>query len=106
MTNEITIKAETPCYINTADTCGNPYRLTPYVRIDGEVCLAAEGNGCADDMVLADIAGMTAEEINEQWGDIDLDALRIAADEIAAAGDEGAADYIKAWADTCALARA
>lgn len=105
MTNEIKIKAETPCYINSADTCGNPYRLTPYVAADGEIWLAAEGNGCADDIMLEDIDGWAADDINEKWGDIDLNALRVGADEIAA-GDSDAADYIRAWADTCEQARA
>lgn len=68
MTNEIKIKAETPCYINSADTCGNPYRLTPYVAANGEIWLAAEGNGCADDIMLEDIDGWAADDIKEKWG--------------------------------------
>lgn len=104
MTKEIKIKAKTPCYINSADTC-SPYRLTPYVSAAGEIWLAAEGNGSADDIMLEDIYGWTAEEINDKWRSIDLDALRVGADEIAAAGDSESADYIRAWADTCAQAR-
>ena len=101
----IKIKATTPCHINRADTCGNPYRLTPYVAAEGEIWLAAEGNGCADDIKLEDIGSWTADEINNQWSDIDLDALRAGADEIAAA-DEDAAEYIRMWADNCDRARA
>lgn len=105
MNDEIKIKAETPCYIDSSDTRGNPYRLTPYVAADGEIWLAAEGNGNADDIMLEDINGWTADDINDRWADIDLDALRVGADEIAA-GDPDAADYIREWADTCAHARA
>ena len=96
--NNIKIKATTPCY-------ENGITLTPYVTEDGEIWLASEGNGCGDDIMLEDTNGLTAEEINAKWSDIDLDALRAGADEIAAA-DEDAAEYIRMWADNCDRARA
>ena len=95
--NNIKVKASTPCYVNGIT-------LTPYVTDDGEVWLASEGNGCGDDVMLEDINGWTEEEINAKWSDIDLDALRVGADEIAAA-DEDAAEYIRAWASNCELSR-
>lgn len=96
--NNIKIKATTPCY-------EYGITLTPYVTEDGEIWLASEGNGCGNDITLEDINGWTAEEINAKWSDIDLDALRAGADEIAAA-DEDAAEYIRMWADNCDRARA
>ena len=102
MTNRIKIKAETPCYIH--DGTFNPYRLTPYVATNGEVWLEAEGNGAGDDIMLEDISGWPKEEINEKWGDIDLEALLDGADEIEDGGDEEAADYIRDWAYICAKA--
>ena len=95
--NNIKVKASTPCYVNGIT-------LTPYVTDDGEVWLASEGNGCGDDVMLEDISGWTEEEINAKWSDIDLDALRVGADEIGAA-DEGAAEYIRSWASNCELSR-
>ena len=105
MTNEIKIKAKTPCYINSEDNSGNPYRLTPYVAVDGVIWLAAEGNGCGDDIMLDDICCLAPEEINDKWGDIDLDAIRVAADEIAEAGENESADWLRDWAETCEKAR-
>ena len=91
--NDIKIKASTPCYVNGIT-------LTPYVTNDGNVWLAAEGNGCGDDIMLEDISGWTVDEINDKWHNIDLNALRAGADEIASV-DEDAADYIREWADNC-----
>ena len=93
----IKVKASTPCHVDGMT-------LTPYVTDDGEVWLASEGNGCGDDVMLEDISGWTVDEINAKWSDIDLDALRVGADEIAAA-DEDAAEYIRAWARDCGLSR-
>ena len=93
----IKVKASTPCY-------ANGITLTPYVTDDGYICLASEGNGCGDDVMLEDISGWTVDEINAKWSDIDLDALRVGADEIGSV-DEDAADYIRAWASDCGLAR-
>ena len=95
--NNIKVKASTPCY-------ANGIMLTPYVTDDGEVWLASEGNGCGDDVMLEDISGWTVDEIDDKWSDIDLDALRVGADEIGAV-DEDAADYIRAWASDCGLLR-
>lgn len=95
--NNIKVKASTPCYVNGIT-------LTPYVTYDGEVWLASEGNGCGDDVMLEDISGWTADEINAKWSDIDLDALRVGADEIESV-DKDAADYIRAWARSCGLSR-
>ena len=93
----IKVKASTPCY-------ANGITLTPYVTDDGYIWLASEGNGCGDDVMLEDISGWTVDEINAKWSDIDLDALRVGADEIGSV-DEDAADYIRAWASDCGLAR-
>lgn len=98
------IRTTTPVYVKDNDI-NNPYRLTPYVADNGEIWLAAEGNGCADDIMLEDIVGWTADDINERWGDIDLNALRADADEIDAAGDADTADYIRDWANACERAR-
>ena len=103
--NTIIIRAKTPCYINKNDDCGNPIRLTPYVK-GGEVWLASEGNGCGNDIVLEDLSGWTDREIDGTWCDIDLAALRVGADEIESAGDKDSADYIRDWASTCEQARA
>lgn len=99
------IKTTHAVYVNKDDTCGNPYRLTPYVNEDGEIWLASEGNGCGDDVMLEDITGLTNTEICERWKDVDLDALRADADEIRAAGDADNADWIEDWCRTCERAR-
>ena len=89
----------TPCYIDDNNSApSNPYRLTVYVDGNGEIMLAAEGNGCADDIALADISGDDADSIRETWGHIDTDALRDNAAELRAAGLDDEADYLLAWA--------
>lgn len=90
------IKTTHAVYVHD-DTCGNPYRLTPYVNEDGEIWLASEGNGCADNVVLLDVEGLTDDDIAFQYGDLDLDAMRADAEEIRAAGDTENADWLVGW---------
>lgn len=74
--------------------------LTPYVNDKGEIWLASEGNGCGDDVLLYDILGWTHDDIEREYGlDLDIDAMREDADEIAAAGDEDSADWLRSWCD-------
>lgn len=95
-----TIKTSKAVYINDDDTCGNPYRLTPYVKDNGEIWLAAEGNGCADDIALNDLGGWTHDDVEREYGfDLDIDLMREDADEIEASGDKDSADWLRSWLD-------
>lgn len=97
---KIKIKTSKAVYINDDDTCGNPYRLTPYVNDVGEIWLASEGNGCGDDIVLNDLGGWTHDDIERDYGlDLDIDTMREDADEIEAAGDADNADWLRSWCD-------
>lgn len=81
----------------------NPYTLTPYLRDDGELWMAARGNGAADDVIINDVDGMSNEEIIEIYGNIDIDAMRDDAKEIQAV-DNDAAEWLLAWCDRVELA--
>jgi len=83
---------------------GNEYVLTPYVKENGEIWLKAEGNGAGDDIMLKDLIGLTDEEIAEEYGEFDLDAMRADADEVEAAGDHDAAEWLRNWCEQCEAA--
>lgn len=94
------IKTSKTVYVNDEDTCGNPYRLTPYVTDNGEIWLHAEGNGCGDDIALYDLGGWSHDELVREYGlDLDIDAMREDADEIESAGDADSADWLRSWCD-------
>ena len=90
-------RASAPCYINAADTCGNPYRLTLYIADNGAIMLAAEGNGCGDDFMLEDIDGWSDADINERFRHIDTNALAQNVEELREAGFTAEADYVWDW---------
>ena len=94
------IKTSKIVYIDDKDTCGNPYRLTPYVTDSGDIWLAAEGSGNGDDIALYDLGGWTHDDIVREYGlDLDIDAMREDADEIEAAGYADLADWLRSWCD-------
>lgn len=85
----------------TDPSSSNPHTLTPYVNDDGEIWLASNGSGCGDDVMIDDVTGWTANDINDHYRSIDLDAMEVAADEVEAAGDRESAEWIREWVRVC-----
>jgi len=100
------INTSNAVYFNCDGCCGpyatgNEYVLTPYVKENGEIWLKAEGDGAGDDVMLKDLTGMTDDEIAEEYGEFDLDAMRANADEIKTAGNLDAGNWLHDWCDKC-----
>lgn len=92
--------SDAPCY--TADS---GYSLTLYVADNGAIMLAAEGNGCGDDIMLDGIDGWSDADINEQYRLLNLDQLRDDAAALREAGREDDADWLGGWIDRAEEAR-
>lgn len=92
--------SDTPCYSEAGG-----YSLTLYVASDGMIMLGADGNGCADDIVLDDINGWDDADINEEYRMLDLDQLRDDANAMREAGRDDDADWLDGWIDRAEMAR-
>lgn len=88
--------SEAPCYIADNDD-HNPYRLTLYIADNGAIMLAADGNGCGNDIALEDIDGWSDADINEQYRHINTTALARNVEGLRAAGFADEADYVWDW---------
>lgn len=87
-----------PCYIDEkSSTPDNPYRLTLYIADNGAIGLAADGNGCGDDIWLEDVDGWSDADINREYRKLDHNALVRNIDELRAAGFEDEADWLHDW---------
>lgn len=89
-------KTAVPCYVADNDA-QNPYRLTLYIADNGAIMLAAEGNGCGNDIELEDIDGWSDADINERFRHIDTNALAKNVQELRDAGFPDAAEYVWDW---------
>ena len=92
--------SDTPCYSEARG-----YSLTLYVADNGEIMLAAEGNGCADDIPMDDIDGWSDADINEQYRSLNLDQLRDDASSLRESGRDDDADWLDGWIDRAEMAR-
>ena len=64
------------CYIDeNSSTPDNPYRLTLYIANNGAIGLAADGNGCGNDIDVEDVDGWSDADINSKYRQLDHNVL-------------------------------
>ncbi len=86
------------CYIDeNSSTPDNPYRLTLYIANNGAIGLAADGNGCGNDIDIEDVDGWSDADINSKYRQLDHNVLVRNIDELRAAGFEADADWLHDW---------